>query len=825
MDGTDLALGSTLADGAGERRVADLPTRLGDRYRLVRVLGHGGMGSVYLAVDEALGCKVALKRILAPGDALARLRDEVLLAQKVTHPNVCRTYDLEELDGTWLVKMEYVAGTTLAEQLKKARPPVAETVRVARDICAGLAAAHRRGVVHRDLKPHNVMIEAQTGRVVLMDFGIARAAELAGQTAENISGTPDYMAPEQVRGREVDARADLYSLGCVLHEMLAGAKVFSRSTPMAAALAHVEDPPPPLPPAVPRRLRRLVAQLLEKDPARRPPSADAVAAALSPGPSRWRLVAVVAALVAVAAAGLVLRTRAGWRPVVRELHPGSEEENGYPAFSPDGTSIAYGSNRSGEWRITIESLVDGRTRVVGPPFQMIFPLRWTRDGRAVLLDDQTGNGLRVSIDGGAAERLGAHMEDVDDCGGRLVYVSYVSPQCTGCPRLVVRDADGRDRDLDQRPIGSQIKDPRCDAAGQRVVYGVMAPGRNHGQADIWLAPLDGGSPRKLRSEARPAATFTPDGRSVVISTGPPGSFNLWALPLDGGRPVQLTFGEGFRVTPEVSPDGRTLAFLASRHGWSWPVYAHAVAGGARRKVTAMGGEGLTDFHVTPDGRQIIATAERDEGFVIVSVSTGDGEEKTLVPGRLGALTPDGRELVYTVPGRVLARPLEGGADRTVAMVARHVGGIEVGPDATVYLGLAGDGGHEVWQVPLAGGELTRALPAPWAWIVPAPRGGWRIAFDGDGAAHVLPPGAPVDDPAARVLRRLSEAVWSRDGASVVYVAGDKAHRLEVATGRDDTLFDVVLFGGLAVSPDGGTVYTGEWYWPRHIELITNLAER
>src|SRR5262249_33388430 len=213
----DIALGSTLADEGHPE--SDLP-RLGDRYRLVRVLGHGGMGNVYLAVDQVLGCEVALKKVVAAGDVLARLRDEVLLAQKVTHRNGCRTYDLEEIDGTWLVKMEYVAGATLAERMKQAPLPLATAVHVARAICAGLAAAHGQGVVHRDLKPQNIMIEEATGRVVLMDFGIARAAALAGRTAEHISGTPGYMAPEQGRGREVDARADLYAFGRVLKEML-----------------------------------------------------------------------------------------------------------------------------------------------------------------------------------------------------------------------------------------------------------------------------------------------------------------------------------------------------------------------------------------------------------------------------------------------------------------------------------------------------------------------------------------------------------------------------------------------------------------------------
>src|SRR5262249_21956595 len=149
-------------------------------------------------------------------------------------------------------------------------------VRVTTQVCAGLSAAHEQGVVHRDLKPQNIMLEAKTGRVVLMDFGIARAAALAGKTPQSVSGTPDYMAPPEVRGREVDGRADLYSLGCVLYEMLTGERVFLRATPMAAALAHADEPAPSLSAAFPQRLRRVVAQLLEKDPTRRPNTASEV---------------------------------------------------------------------------------------------------------------------------------------------------------------------------------------------------------------------------------------------------------------------------------------------------------------------------------------------------------------------------------------------------------------------------------------------------------------------------------------------------------------------------------------------------------------------
>jgi predicted Ser/Thr protein kinase len=415
---------------------------VGKRYTVERLLGKGGMGAVYLAIDEVLGKEVALKVVDERfAKNLDRLRDEVLLAQEVSHRNVCRTYDLEEVEGHWLVKMEYVDGETLADKVAAAgRLSVAEARAIARQIAHGLAAAHERGVVHRDLKPQNILIEKDSHRVVLMDFGLARLAELAGQTAEGVAGTPEYMAPEQARGREVDGRADLYALGCVLYFMLTGQVVFPAETALAAALRHVEDPPPDpraVRPDVPAWMAQLILRLLEKDPARRPADAARVAAALAGPPQRWRLVAMLALLTA-AFAGIALvvwrvaRPSPEWRPIVRELGRVYPGDDGI-AFSPDGKLIAYLSEHSGVPRIHIDSLVGGNTSVIGPANLRVLNLRWTRDGRAILGQAEAGSGcdaVRIPLDGGALEWLAKDACAPDDCGdGRLLLVRYESPGC------------------------------------------------------------------------------------------------------------------------------------------------------------------------------------------------------------------------------------------------------------------------------------------------------------------------------------------------------------------------------------------------------------
>ena len=196
-------------------------TLLGGRYRIVGRLGRGGMGEVYRADDLKLAQPVALKFLPAELDRdpsrLMQLHNEVRMARQVSHPNVCRVYDIDEVDGHTFLSMEYVDGEELASLLRRiGRFSVERSLELAREICAGLAAAHERGVIHRDLKPANVMIDG-TGRVRITDFG------LAGVAGESLrAGTPAYMAPEQLAGGEVTAQSDIYALGLVLYELFTG---------------------------------------------------------------------------------------------------------------------------------------------------------------------------------------------------------------------------------------------------------------------------------------------------------------------------------------------------------------------------------------------------------------------------------------------------------------------------------------------------------------------------------------------------------------------------------------------------------------------------
>jgi hypothetical protein len=261
-----------------------------ERYRIVGLLGRGGMGEVYRADDLKLGQPVALKflpeNLLDDGAALARFHREVRTARQITHRNVCRVYDIGEVDGEHFLSMEFVRGEDLASLLRRiGRLPSDKAVEIARQLCAGLAAAHDIGVLHRDLKPANIMIDAQ-GNVRIMDFGLAGLEEELRE-ARAIEGTPEYMSPEQLEGGELTAQSDIYSLGLVLYEIFTGKKAFEAASLVELLRLRKSDTTPASITSLNKHIDPLVERIIElclaRDPDKRPASAIQVAAALPGG--------------------------------------------------------------------------------------------------------------------------------------------------------------------------------------------------------------------------------------------------------------------------------------------------------------------------------------------------------------------------------------------------------------------------------------------------------------------------------------------------------------------------------------------------------------
>ena len=271
-----LVAGRATAGGVtGSVNEPQIGTLFAGRYEIQSVLGKGGMGIVYKAHDRELDDLVAIKTLRsevlsADPSLLDRFKQEIRLARRITHPNVLRTHDLGESNGVRFISMEFVKGLTLKHLLESGDIlPTPVGLRIAKQVCAGLAAAHEVGVIHRDIKPQNILIEP-TGGLKIMDFGIARLTEDRGMTATGtVIGTPDYMSPEQARGLPLDFRSDIYSTGVVLYEIFTGSLPFEGDSPLAVVLKHVNDAPP-LPqsknPRIDPKIAAIIMKCMEKVP-------------------------------------------------------------------------------------------------------------------------------------------------------------------------------------------------------------------------------------------------------------------------------------------------------------------------------------------------------------------------------------------------------------------------------------------------------------------------------------------------------------------------------------------------------------------------------
>ncbi len=447
-----------------------LPGRLiAGRYRIIALLGKGGMGEVYRADDLTLGQAIALKFL--PDEAardeglLERFRNEVRIARRVSHPNVCRVYDVGDVDGQTFFTMEYVDGEDLASLLRRiGRLPPDKALDIARQLCAGLAAAHTKGVLHRDLKPANIMLDGR-GQVVITDFGLAGVAdEIRGN--EIRSGTPAYMAPEQLAGKEVSPRSDIYALGLVLYEVFTGKRAFAEKL---AGTAHGHnDRTPSRPSSVVRDLdpivEKVILRCLEVEPTARPATALAVAAAMpggdplaaalaageTPSPQlvaasgetaglrpRIAVACLLAVLVGLALGALLTIRYNGVEKMHLEQTPEVLEHKareivarlGYPEKPADsGFGIDYDTNFRDSLEKNSTGRVDWDAVMAGRPTMMQFWYRQSPDllGPTDYRDFLLTPGILTDED--PPTTLSGMVNVKLDAKGRLIYLQVIPPQ-------------------------------------------------------------------------------------------------------------------------------------------------------------------------------------------------------------------------------------------------------------------------------------------------------------------------------------------------------------------------------------------------------------
>jgi Tol biopolymer transport system component len=613
------------------------PGTLVGRYRIIAAVGSGAMGEVYRAEDTSLGRVVALKTL--PGDLVgtpdrrARFENEGRVMASLSHPNLVHVYDVGEYEGVPYLVQEFVEGETLEDVLLSGPVSAPKAARWIAQAADGLAAVHEAGILHRDIKPSNLMV-GRDGRIRVLDFGLAKvqAVPADGRRSQPslttdglVVGTAQYMSPEQASGKKVDARSDIFSLGIVFYELLAGKLPFEGETPVDImyAILHLGHPPiPGFGTGVVHGFADIVDRALAKDPAQRystmPEMAGEIEAVLQSGgweagdgatpriasarfpavavtPSRPRDPRARRRFALLAAGGAVLAAALGavllWRgrpgPVAPDASPlrpvqltSSTGLDVFPAFAPDGKSLAYSSDRSGRFEIYRRPLAPG-----GREIQL------TTDGLQNLTPAWSPDG----------ETIAYHVKSV---GG-----VWLLPALGGVPRQLTTfgsrpsfSPDGKALVLESGPV--------VDFAANSL--GALPP------SVLWIAPLDGSPPRPLTQVGHPsgghgAASWSPDGKRVVFASYNRTAADIWVVGADGKDLVKVSEGNGQCYDPVWGADGGSVLYPCWSESWNVGIFRRRVSPangkplGSPEEVASFGVAGLgwvKQLAVSRDGSRL-----------------------------------------------------------------------------------------------------------------------------------------------------------------------------------------------------------------------------
>jgi len=577
-------------------------------YRVVSRVGAGGMGEVYKALDTRLNRAVALKVIRRGRETdTGRLGKEARAAASLDHPYICKVYELIDIEADQLIVMEFVEGETLARRLRRGVPPLATTLQLAIEIAEGLATAHERGLVHRDLKPGNVMVTTH-GHIKLLDFGLARMDATSRSSADTVTatstdtraGTAYYMAPEQVDGRPVTARADVFALGVVLFECVTGRLPFDGLS-QQDYLHHLQaDPPKPLrelAPHVPAALAELIHRCFDKTPANRPTSAREVVQELRrvaglPGAAevaatrsrkraqRWLLIGAATALVVIG----VMGWRKG-RPSVVEAPDWqsrplvtSSSEDSRSRISPDRQWISYLSTVGGDAQLLVRRVDKGDAQRVELPVGTVIDQLWSPDGSQLAYLLRQGPNVTLQV-------VPAFFG-----GTPIKSVTIVPAPVTGrllrwIDRAVYAElTDSRGRSLQRVDLDSGVPTnvtSKWTIAGTLSGFDVSPDGRRAvftqsagGQEELWVANLDGTSAERLTTntffERHPL--WSGLGTSIFYQSNRGGQIDLWQLSLESRRSWPLTSSQATERPESVSADGSLVTFVQVSEDadlWLW----------------------------------------------------------------------------------------------------------------------------------------------------------------------------------------------------------------------------------------------------------------
>jgi Tol biopolymer transport system component len=762
----------------------DLIGRTLGHYRIVDKIGEGGMGEVYRAHDERLDRDVAIKILHASvaqdADRLARFEREAKAVARLDHPNILAIHDFGTDEGVTYAVTELLDGQNLRQSIPASGMSWQKAVEIGAAIADGLAAAHGKHIVHRDLKPENVFVTSDA-RIKVLDFGLAQIKEPvdeeaktatltpAGTVAGTVMGTMGYMSPEQLRGEPADARSDIFSLGCVLYEMLSSEAAFRRNSTAETTAAILMEEPLSLSDSkktLPLDLERAVRRCLEKSPdARFQSAADlafnlrsigtgsgvpVMATSTKEAPVGTGLIKAVLRRYALIAAGLFIAVVASWilwnSEVLRSRTvpvrasfaqitalPGVEQ---FPSLSPDGQWVAYAAAGSGDFDIylqstsgtmpiclTEDSTADDDQPAFSPDGQRI-AFRSSREGGGIYVMGRTGEAVRRVTQGGFNPSWSPD-------GTMLVYaaerVGLMPLNWEGVSELWVVPVDGGEA----RRLGSgDGVMPRWSPHGHRIVFHTRL-GTNT-QMDIMTIPAEGGEATPVLSDDATdwSPTWSPDGRFIYFISDRGGSMNLWRIAVDeesgrpSGEPEPVTTPATSAAHPSFSADGRRVAFssVLMRQNLQIATFDPETLVMGEPTWLTTGSRQWSSPDPSPDGAWVaFYSRELPEGDIYVIRADGTGLRQVTLGepvDRVPRWSPDGDRIAYfsTGGGQIQAWTVRADGSDIRQMTKEEGTGIVVwSPDgATVAAnGFQSTGGERgLFLLDLDRPQERREIPAP-----------------------------------------------------------------------------------------------------------------
>lgn len=686
-------------------------------YEIINLLGCGGMGEVYLAKDQRLDRLVALKvlptDVASDTERVRRFVQEARAASSLNHPNILTIHEVGEADGISFIVSEYVEGESLREKLKReSRIALPEIREIALQICAALNAAHKVGIIHRDIKPENVMIR-EDDLVKVLDFGLAKlvenpyekssAGDLLVTRQGMLLGTAGYMSPEQVRGKKADARADVWSCGVVLYEMLEGKQPFTGETSSDTIAAILTAEPTAMDQGFDEDIKRIIGRALQKDPANRyqtviemaedlkklpfevenkqretkssergfSTSSRSVSTAESVSPQRTAAFGIAgnklplaAALLIAAAAGIfaVYYFAGGFNLFTREplkfTRIADTGKTVTAAISPDGKYVVQAVSDTGKQSIWIRHLATNSSTQIVEPKTVDYPaMTFSKDGNYVYYVQNNGDLFRVPVLGGESQKLLARVNSgisFSPDGQRLAFVRRISSEESA---LIIANVDGSgEKQIAVRRKPEFFVGPAWSPDGETIAF---SAGRGEGSpsAVIAVVPVEGGEEQLISTQTWRAIwqpAWISDGTGLVApatsETAGNDALQLWFFPAKGGEARRITsdfYNYGDVSLTEDAASLVTIRFEQRTNIWHLPQGKTEAA-----RLVSNNVQGLYRFVAwTPDGRIVYPSEEDAEKGRDLWIMNADGTQaRKLTTGEgddiLPCVTADGRYAVF-----------------------------------------------------------------------------------------------------------------------------------------------------------------------------------